>query len=57
MTAHIPSQSSSQPSGILNSLADAWTRYRKRRAAIAELQALGHNELETYGPGCGCDFQ
>jgi uncharacterized protein YjiS (DUF1127 family) len=42
--------------GILHSLADAWTRYRKRRAAIAELQALGHGELERMVQDAGVTF-
>jgi uncharacterized protein YjiS (DUF1127 family) len=36
----------SKPSDILHSLHEAWARYRQRRAAVAELQALGHTELE-----------
>jgi len=32
--------------GLLSSLGEAWSRYRRRRAAIAELRALGHQELE-----------
>ena len=56
MTTHAPSQSLSRPSGILNSLTDAWTRYRKRRAAVAELQALGHNELERMVQDAGVTF-
>lgn len=50
------SGSASKPSGILNSLTDAWTRYRKRRAAISELQALGHNELERMVQDAGVTF-
>ena len=56
MTTHAPSQSLSRSFGILNSLTDAWTRYRKRRAAVAELQALGHNELERMVQDAGVTF-
>ncbi len=38
-----------KPSGLLkmlNPIVDAWTRYRRRSAAIAELGALGDAELE-----------
>ena len=56
MTTNAPSQSLSRPSSIMNSIADAWSRYRKRRAAIAELQALGHNELERMVQDAGVTF-
>jgi uncharacterized protein YjiS (DUF1127 family) len=42
--------------GILHSLHEAWARYRKRRAAVAELQALGHNELERMVQDAGVTF-
>ena len=53
---HPASVSTLKPSGILHSLADAWARYRKRRAAVAELQALGHNELERMVQDAGVTF-
>ena len=56
MTTQAPSQSLSRSSGILNSLTDAWTRYRKRRAAVLELQALGHIELERMVQDAGVTF-
>ncbi len=60
MTTQISNQnttgSARKPSGLLHSLTDAWTRYRKRRAAIAELQALGHNELERMVQDAGVTF-
>ena len=42
--------------GILHSLADAWARYRKRRVALAELQALDHGELERMVQDAGVTF-
>jgi uncharacterized protein YjiS (DUF1127 family) len=54
--AHTTSHSSSQLSGILASLADAWTRYRKRRSAVAELQAIGHTELERMVHDAGVTY-
>ncbi|MET0277964.1 MAG: DUF6455 family protein [Pseudorhodoplanes sp.] len=42
--------------GILHSLHEAWTRYRRRRSAIAELQALGQNELERMVQDAGVTF-
>ncbi len=56
MTRTRPSHPGSHPSGILASLADAWTRYRKRRAAVAELQAIGHTELERMVHDAGVTF-
>ncbi len=47
---------SSKPSGILHSLHDAWARYRQRRAAMAELQALGDCELERMVQDAGITF-
>lgn len=38
-------QSVPQTSRLFRSIGQAWDRYRKRRAAIAELQALGGAEL------------
>ena len=43
----------SKPSGLLHSLQDAWARYRQRRLAVAELQALGHHELERMVQDAG----
>ena len=47
---------SSQKAGILSSLSQAWTRYRKRRAAMAELQALDNAELERIVRDAGLTF-
>ena len=55
MTSQI-SASAAPKTGILHSLADAWARYRKRRATIAELQALGHNELERMVQDAGVTY-
>ncbi len=49
-------QSVSQ-SGILSSLSAAWNRYRKRRAAVAELHALGNVELERLVQDAGLTFR
>ncbi len=51
-----PTSYASSKTGILHSLADAWSRYRKRRAAVAELQALGHSELERMVQDAGVTF-
>lgn len=45
-----------QKTGILRSLSQAWTRYRKRRAAMAELQALDNVELERIVHDAGLTF-
>ena len=42
--------------GILSSLGQAWNRYRKRRAAMAELQALDNVELERIVHDAGLTF-
>ena len=47
---------SSQKAGILSLLSQAWTRYRKRRAAMAELQALDNAELERIVQDAGLTF-
>jgi hypothetical protein len=43
-------------SGIFDSISQAWSRYRRRRAAMAELQALGHAELERMVQDAGLTF-
>jgi len=43
-------------SGLFSSLSAAWNRYRKRRAAMAELQALGDVELERLVQDAGLTF-
>ena len=50
------SQSVPQNSGLFHSIGEAWTRYRRRRAAVAELQALGTNELERMVQDAGLTF-
>lgn len=54
MTAQV--STSPRQSGLLQSLTDAWTRYRKRRNAMAELQSLGHGELERMVQDAGVTF-
>lgn len=53
-------QSIPQNSGLLHSIGQAlnqaWNRYRKRRAAVAELQALGSAELERLVQDAGLTF-
>lgn len=46
-------QSAPQHSGFFRSIGDAWTRYRRRRAAVAELQLLGGAELERMVQDAG----
>ena len=53
---HATSHLGSRPSGVLSSLSGAWKRYRKRRAAIAELQTMGHTELERMVLDAGFTF-
>lgn len=48
-------QSIAQP-GLFSSLSAAWKSYRKRRAAMAELQALGNVELERLVQDAGLTF-
>ncbi|MGE3989663.1 MAG: DUF6455 family protein [Pseudorhodoplanes sp.] len=43
-------------SGFFNAIGTAWNRYRKRRAAIAELQALDGAELERMVQDAGLTF-
>jgi uncharacterized protein YjiS (DUF1127 family) len=45
-----------QISGLFHSISQAWDRYRKRRAAVAELQALGSAELERMVQDAGLTF-
>jgi len=49
-------QSVAQNSGFFHSIGQAWTRYRRRRAAVAELQALGTAELERMVQDAGLSF-
>lgn len=50
------SQSTAKPSGFLSSIMDSWSRYRSRRAAVAELQALGVTELDRMVQDAGVTF-
>jgi hypothetical protein len=45
-----------ESSGFFHSIGEAWNRYRRRRAAIAELQALGNAELERMVHDAGLTF-
>lgn len=49
-------QSTAQNSGFFHSIGEAWSRFRKRRAAVAELQALGCSELERMVHDAGLTF-
>lgn len=49
-------QSAPQSSGLFHSIGEAWNRYRRRRAAVAELQALGSAELERLVHDAGLSF-
>ena len=49
-------QSVSRNSGFFHSIGEAWTRYWRRRAAVAELQALGTTELERMVQDAGLTF-
>jgi len=49
-------QSASQQTGWLHSIGNAWTRYRRRRAAVAELQGLGTADLERIVQDAGLSF-
>lgn len=42
--------------GILSSIGEAWSRYRKRRAVASELRALGSAELERLVHDAGLTF-
>jgi hypothetical protein len=49
-------QSTHQSSGFLHTIGEAWSRFRRRRAAAAELQALGNAELERMALDAGLTF-
>jgi len=49
-------QSVPQNFGFFRSIGEAWRRYRRRRAAIAELQTLGRAELEHIVRDAGLTF-
>lgn len=49
-------QAGARKSGFLLTIGQAWTRYRKRRSAMAELQALGTTELERMVQDAGLTF-
>jgi hypothetical protein len=49
-------QSVPQSAGFFHSIGEAWSRFRKRRAAVAELQALGGAELERMVHDAGLTF-
>jgi uncharacterized protein YjiS (DUF1127 family) len=49
-------QSAPQKTGFFHSIGLAWNRYRSRRAAVAELQALGNTELERMVHDAGLTF-
>jgi len=49
-------QSIPQKSGFFHAIGETWSRYRRRRAAIAELQALGNAELERMVQDAGLTF-
>lgn len=42
--------------GFFHSISQAWSNYRKRRAAMAELQGLGSAELERIVQDAGLTF-
>jgi hypothetical protein len=50
------SQSIARPAGLLNALSDAWSRYRKRRAAMVELRSLGDVEIDRIVKDAGLTF-
>jgi uncharacterized protein YjiS (DUF1127 family) len=49
-------QSVARNSGFLHSISEAWNRFRRRRAAAVELQALGNAELERMVRDAGLSF-
>ncbi|MFN3348955.1 MAG: DUF6455 family protein [Pseudorhodoplanes sp.] len=49
-------QSVTRNSGMFHAIAEAWSRYRKRRAAVAELRSLGTSELERVVHDAGLSF-
>ncbi len=50
------SHATTTETGLWETLTGAWARYRKRRAAVAELQALGDTELERLVQDAGLTF-
>lgn len=49
-------QSGADNSGLFHAIGQAWRRYRQRRMAMAELQALGTAELERMVHDAGLTF-
>ena len=49
-------QPGAQNSGFFQTIGHAWKRYRQRRLAMAELQALGTAELERMVQDAGLTF-
>lgn len=49
-------QQATRNSGIIHAISEAWNRYRKRRAALAELQGLGRAELSRMINDAGLTF-
>jgi uncharacterized protein YjiS (DUF1127 family) len=49
-------QSAPQNFGFFHSIGEAWNRYRRRRAAVAELQGLGNAELQRMVHDAGLTF-
>jgi hypothetical protein len=45
-----------EKSGFFHSIGQAWSRYRQRRLAMSELQALGTTELERMVHDAGLTF-
>ena len=50
------SQAAPKSAGMLHSIQVAWSRYWQRRNALAELQSLGHGELERMVQDAGVTF-
>jgi uncharacterized protein YjiS (DUF1127 family) len=49
-------QQATRNSGIIHAISEAWNRYRRRRAALAELQGLGRAELSRMINDAGLTF-
>lgn len=49
-------QSMPQSLGFFHMIGEAWSRFRRRRAAAAELQALGNAEVERMAVDAGLTF-
>jgi hypothetical protein len=49
-------QSFAGNAGFFHAISEVWSNYRKRRAAVAELQALGNAELERIVRDAGLTF-